>query len=128
MSKTLQKILYVEDEKDIQLVARIALETVGKFTVTVCNNGVEAIEAFARVNPDLVLLDVMMPDMDGPTTLQRLRQTPGGETVAAVFMTAKVQPHEIAELKQLGALDVIAKPFDPMTLPETIQTIWAENA
>jgi two-component system OmpR family response regulator len=125
MSPTsLQKILYVEDEKDIQTVARMALEMVGKFTVMTCSSGSEAVNAFAQFRPDLVLLDVMMPGMDGPTTLARIRALTGGETIPVVFMTAKVQPHEIADLKKLGALDVIAKPFDPMTLSTSIRAIW----
>ena len=120
----LQKILYVEDEKDIQTVARMALEMVGKFTVKTCSSGGEALGEFAAFRPDLVLLDVMMPEMDGPTTLARIRELAGGERIPVVFMTAKVQPHEIANLKKLGALDVIAKPFDPMTLSNSIRTIW----
>jgi two-component system, OmpR family, response regulator len=125
MSPTsLQKILYVEDEKDIQTVARMALEMVGKFTVMTFSSGSEAVSAFAQFRPDLVLLDVMMPGMDGATTLARIRALTGGETIPVVFMTAKVQPHEIADLKKLGALDVIAKPFDPMTLSTSIRAIW----
>ena len=120
----LQKILYVEDEKDIQTVARMALEMVGKFTVKTCSSGGEALGEFTAFRPDLVLLDVMMPEMDGPTTLARIRELAGGERIPVVFMTAKVQPHEIANLKKLGALDVIAKPFDPMTLSNSIRTIW----
>ena len=124
---SLQKILYVEDEKDIQTVARMALEMVGKFTVRACSSGSEAVGAFADFGPDLLLLDVMMPEMDGPTTLGRLRALAGGEGIPVVFMTAKVQPHEIADLKKLGALDVIPKPFDPMTLSDSIRAIWATS-
>ncbi len=124
---SLQKILYVEDEKDIQTVARMALEMVGKFTVKACSSGSEAVSAFADFGPDLLLLDVMMPEMDGPTTLGRLRALAGGEGIPVVFMTAKVQPHEIADLKKLGALDVIPKPFDPMTLSDSIRAIWATS-
>lgn len=127
MSKVLEHILYIEDEKDIRQVARLALEMVGKFSVTACSNGKEALAAFGKKHFDLVLLDVMLPEMDGPEILRSLRSVPGGESLPAVFMTAKVQPHEIAELKDLGALDVIPKPFDPMKLPETIRSIWTEN-
>ena len=69
----------------------------------------------------------MLPEMDGPEILHSLRSGPGGEDLPAIFMTAKVQPHEIAALKDLGALDVIPKPFDPMKLPETIRSIWTES-
>ena len=102
----------------------MALEMVGKFTVKTCSSGGEALGEFVAFRPDLVLLDVMMPEMVGPTTLARIRELAGGERIPVVFMTAKVQPHEIANLKKLGALDVIAKPFDPMTLSNSIRTIW----
>lgn len=127
MSKVLKKILYIEDEKDIRTIARLALELVGKFRVTACSNGEEALAAFGDDSFDLILLDVMLPEMDGPEILRSLRKVPGGDKVPAVFMTAKVQPHEIAELKNQGALDVIPKPFDPMALPEVIRNIWAAN-
>jgi len=120
----LTRILYVEDEPDIQAVAQIALEAVGGFTLKVCNNGLEALEQAAPFKPDLLLLDVMMPDMDGPTTLIELRKQPAFLETPAIFMTAKVQPHEVEELRAHGAIDVIAKPFDPMTLSTQIREIW----
>jgi two-component system OmpR family response regulator len=123
-SDTLQRILYVEDEPDIQAVARIALETVGGFTVHICSSGEEAMQKAVEFAPDLLLLDVMMPGMDGPTTLRELRTFPDLANIPAVFMTAKVQPQEIEQFKSFGALDVIAKPFDPMTLPSQITAVW----
>jgi len=123
-TETLQRILYVEDEPDIQAVARIALETVGGFTVKICSSGEEALQAATGFAPDLILLDVMMPGMDGPTTLHALRKLPELETTPAVFMTAKVQPQEVEHFKSSGALDVIAKPFDPMELSAQIKSIW----
>ena len=124
MPARLKKILYIEDEKDIQAIATMALEMVGKFTVRTCSSGADALAAIAGFKPDLILLDVMMPGMDGPTTLARLREQPAGTGVPAIFMTAKVQPHEIEHLKTLGALEVITKPFDPMTLSDSIRRIW----
>ena len=121
---SLQRILYVEDEPDIQAVAKLALEMVGGFEVKICSSGEEALveaEAFA---PQLLLLDVMMPGMDGPSTLAALRNIPTLAEVPAVFMTAKVQPSEVAHYKSLGALDVIAKPFDPMGLADEVKRIW----
>ncbi len=118
------RILMVEDEADIQVVARLALEAVGGFTVDICSSGQEAIDRAAAFGPDLILLDVMMPGMDGPTTLRVLRDTPATAGVPVVFMTAKIQPHEVANFRALGALGIIAKPFDPMTLPTTIRRIW----
>jgi len=123
----LRKILYVEDEPDIQMIARVALENVGGFELLVCSSGAEAVEKAASFNPDLFLLDVMMPGMDGPTTLQELRKIPSLEKTPVMFMTAKVQPQEIAFFKSLGVIDVIAKPFDPMTLGEQIKTVWQQH-
>ncbi len=124
MNESLTRILYVEDEPDIQAVARLALEAVGGFTVEVCSSGAEALEKAPGFAPDLLLLDVMMPEMDGPCTLSALRTISGLEKTPAVFVTAKVQAEEVANLKALGALDVIAKPFDPMSLAAQITEIW----
>ena len=116
----------VEDDLDIQAVARLVLETLGGFTVEVCSRGHEALETAPVFRPDMILLDVMMPGMDGPTTLMHLRALPDMEEVPVVFMTAKVMPDEIDHYKTLGALDVIRKPFDPMTLSATLNTIWGK--
>jgi two-component system OmpR family response regulator len=121
---TLKRLLFVEDEPDIQIVARLALEAIGGFKVEICNSGREALEKAPTFGPDLILLDVMMPGMDGPTTLGALREQPQTATTPVIFMTAKVQPYEVAEYKRLGALDVIAKPFDPMQLSANITAIW----
>lgn len=121
----LQRILYVEDEPDIRAVARIALETVGGFKLLVCGSGQEALTAAPAFAPDLILLDVMMPGMDGPSTFAALRALPEFEDTPIVFMTAKVQAHEVVRYRQMGALDVIPKPFDPMTLAATVRGIWA---
>lgn len=118
------RILYVEDEPDIQQVAKIALETVGGFTLKVCSTGEEAVKSAVEFAPQLFLLDVMMPGMDGPTTLAELRKIPALIHVSAIFMTAKVQPQEVDHYKSLGAIDVIAKPFDPMSLANMIRVIW----
>lgn len=125
---TLQRILYVEDEPDIRAVTRLALEAVGGFTVEVCSSGQEAQTKGADFAPDLILLDVMMPGMDGPTTLKALRGIAALSATPVIFMTAKVQANELAEYKAMGALDVIPKPFDPMTLAEQIKTIWSRRA
>ena len=121
---TLQRILYVEDEPDIQAVAKLALEMVGGFTVKVCSSGEEAMRVAEAFAPDMILLDVMMPGMDGPSTLKALRALPALAEVPVAFMTAKVQPAEIAQFRALGARDVIPKPFDPMTLADQVRAIW----
>jgi CheY-like chemotaxis protein len=120
----LNRIMYVEDEPDIQAVAKLALEAVGGFDVLVCSSGEEALASVTSFAPDLILLDVMMPGMDGPSTLGALRELPAIRATPVIFMTAKVQPAEIAQYRALGALDVIAKPFDPMTLSQSISDIW----
>ncbi|GAA3530415.1 response regulator [Zobellella aerophila] len=125
--KVLQRVLYVEDEPDIQAIAQLALEMVGGFAVKICSSGAEAMEQAAGFAPDMILLDVMMPEMDGPTTFRALREQPELAEIPVAFMTAKVQPSEIAELKALGALDVIAKPFDPMTLADEVRAIWKHH-
>jgi CheY-like chemotaxis protein len=121
---SLQRILYVEDEPDIRAVARLALEMVGGFTVKICNSGSEALAEAEGFAPEMILLDVMMPGMDGPSTLQALREKPSLAAVPVAFMTAKVQPAEVAQYKALGALDVIPKPFDPMALAGQVRAIW----
>jgi two-component system, OmpR family, response regulator len=126
-TKPLQSILLVDDEADIRAVARIALEAVGGFTVHECASGFAAPAAIAEHAPQLVLMDVMMPGQDGVETLKVLRATPGLAPVPVVFMTAKVQPQEVAMLRSLGAIDVIAKPFDPMTLAQAVRQIWERS-
>lgn len=123
----LTRILYVEDDSDIRTVASFALKAVGGFTVEACASGEEALARAEGFAPQLILLDVMMPGMDGPTTLERLRSLPSMAEVPAVFMTAKVQPQEITRYRELGSLDVISKPFDPMTLSASVRQIWAKR-
>ena len=124
---SLKRILYAEDEPLIQAVAKLALEKVGGFEVLICNSGAEALEKVAAFAPDLILLDVVMPGLDGPATLQRLRLDPATSAIPVVFLTANAQPGEVAQYKSLGAMDVVAKPFNPMTLAAQIRAIW-DNA
>ncbi|MBK1649708.1 response regulator [Rhabdochromatium marinum] len=124
----LNRVLYVEDEPDIQAVAKIALEAVGGFTVKICSSGEEALAVAEDFAPDMILLDVMMPGMDGPSTLAALRQHPALARTPVAFMTAKVQPQEIAQLKSLGALDVIPKPFEPMQLANQVRALWGKSS
>ncbi|MCE0722439.1 MULTISPECIES: response regulator [Legionella] len=123
-SKELKKILYAEDEADIRAIAQIALEDIGGFTVKYCSNGKKILEAAKEYIPDLLLLDVMMPEMDGPTTLRELRKNPDFIKIPVIFMTAKIQIKEIEEYKAIGAIDVIKKPFDPLTLATSIKNAW----
>lgn len=114
------KVLYVEDEPDIRAVAELALEDEG-FDLTSCASGQEALERAPGTPWDAILLDVMMPGMDGPTTLRGLRALPGLADTPVLFMTAKVQASELAQYLAMGACGVISKPFDALTLGDEIR-------
>ncbi|HBX38620.1 MAG TPA: hypothetical protein DEG76_15620 [Pseudohongiella sp.] len=118
------RVMYVEDEPDIRAVAKLALEVVGGMTVSLCERGNLAVSQAERFLPQMILLDVMMPGMDGPSTLKALREHPQLHKVPVAFMTAKVQAHEIERFKSLGAVGVIPKPFDPMTLAQQVKDLW----
>lgn len=126
MKAPLERILYVEDDSDIQEIARLALVDLGGLDVTVCSSGREALQVFPGLRPQMVLLDVMMPGMDGPTTMTSLRRLPGGDSTPVAFMTAKVQSHEVSRYRDMGAIGVISKPFDPMTLADQVRALWAD--
>lgn len=120
----LQRILYVEDEEDIRAIAQVALDDIGGFEVKYCGSWKEVEKTIETFHPQLFLLDVMMPGMDGPSMLKELRKREECKDIPAIFMTAKIQEDEIAEYKELGAIDVISKPFDPMTLADTLKKLW----
>ncbi len=122
------RVLLVDDEPDILLVARASLERIGGFAVEACASGEAALAKAAAAPPDLVLLDVMMPGMDGPSTLKGLRENPATAGLPVVFMTAKVQPKEVERYLELGALGVIAKPFDPLNLPRELRAFIEKKA
>lgn len=122
----LNRILLVDDEEDIRTVAKLSLEALGGFTVIECPSGQAAAEMASQEKPDLILLDVMMPGMDGPATLRHLRDHSSTKAIPVIFMTAKVQPQEVTAYKNLGAIAVVAKPFDPMTLAREIKEIWED--
>lgn len=120
----LQRILLVEDEVDIQMVAAMALEDLGGFQVEIAGSGGEALAKAQAFRPDLVLLDFMLPDLNGHQILEALRRLPGFEETPVAFMTARAQTMQVAEYRASGALDVITKPFVAMKLAETLQGIW----
>ncbi len=117
------KVLLVDDEEDIRKIGRLSLEAVGRFETLVASSAREGIELAAAELPDLILMDMMMPNMDGLAALAELRQRPELCHIPVVFMTAKVQPSEVAHYLQMGAAGVIQKPFDPMTLPDELRRI-----
>ncbi len=115
-------VLLVEDEPDVQLIARLSLKKAG-FVVTSVNNGLEALDYVAGHRPDVILLDWMMPHMDGFETCRRLKADPATSDIPVVFLTAKVQESEVARALALGAAGCIGKPFDALTLGEQVRAI-----
>ncbi len=123
MERPLRSILLVDDEEDIRAIGEVALADVGQWRVLLAGTGADALALARRERPDLILLDVMLPEMDGPSVLRALRASAETASIPVVFMTAKAQTQEIASYLASGAIGVIAKPFDPMLLPEEIRRI-----
>lgn len=124
MTHDLRHILCVDDDSDILEIVQMALEDIGGFRVTGLSSAETAIGEAARLKPDLVLVDVMMPGMGGPGLLKAFRARPDLKSLPIIFMTARIQASEVNDYRALGADGVIPKPFDPMKLPEQIHAIW----
>jgi two-component system OmpR family response regulator len=122
--RPLNKICYVEDDEDIQRIVRMSLERIGKMNVEVVTDPLKAIAAITAFKPDLVMLDWMMPGMDGPTLFKKMKEDPQTSALPVVFITAKAQSRDMAELSALGAAATISKPFSPKDLPEQLRQIW----
>ena len=120
---TPMKVLIVDDDEDIRLVSEIAVRRIGKWDAVVAATGEEALERARTEQPDVILLDVMMPSLNGPATLALLREEPATASIPVIFLTAKVQKHEVERYMALGATGVIRKPFDVMTLADEIRRI-----
>jgi two-component system, OmpR family, response regulator len=127
MTKALKKILYAEDDESLHKIAKVIIERIGGYELHICSDGQEAVEAVRDFRPDLIILDVMMPRMDGITAYGEMQAIPEARNVPVVFMTARIQPNEVAAYRQLGVTKVIAKPFDPIALPEILEEIWLEH-
>jgi len=123
----LNKILLVDDEPDIGTLCTLVLETVGGYQVKTCISGREALDCIGSFAPDLIMLDVMMPEMDGPSTLSKLRDLPAGAGVPVIFFTAKTQESDLRQLRQTSALGILSKPFDPMKLADDVKSIWEQH-
>jgi CheY-like chemotaxis protein len=115
-----KRVLIIDDEADIREVVAMALESSGDFEVVAADGGLAGLRAAFEWHPDLILLDVMMPELDGPSTFRLLRESEASRAVPVIFLTAKVQAGDRHKLAALGALGIIAKPFDPMHLAEEI--------
>ena len=123
-----KSILLVDDEPDIRQVAELALSTVGDYDVYTAVDGNDGIKQARALQPDVILLDVMMPGLDGPGTYAALKEDPSTVDIPIIFMTAKSQTDEIEALMSLGAVGVISKPFDPMTLARQVEELLIDNA
>jgi two-component system OmpR family response regulator len=123
--RPLNKICYVEDDQDIQRIVRLSLEKVGKMTVELVSDPTLAIDAIVAFKPDMVMLDWMMPKMDGPTLFRQMKLRPETSGLPVVFITAKAAQRDLDELKALGAAGTISKPFSPKDLPDQLRAIWA---
>lgn len=125
--KDLKRILYAEDETDVQKVVRLIIRSMSDYDLKICDNGKLLLECVEDYNPDLILLDVMMPEMDGPTTYQNLQLNEKTKNIPVIFITAKAQIHEIETLKNAGVMGIITKPFVPMMLCSDIQKLWEKG-
>lgn len=123
-AQPLQRVCYVEDDEDIRKIVRMSLERIGKLTVEVVGDPLLAIEAIKAFKPELVMLDWMMPGMDGPTLYRKMREEPEVRDLPVVFITAKASERELNELRALGAAGTISKPFSPKDLPGQLREIW----
>lgn len=119
----MKTVLLVDDEDDIREVAQMSLEVTAGWSVEDANCGSQGIEKALAFKPDVILLDVMMPDMDGPTTFKKMRELPELEDVPVILMTAKVQASDLEEFEAIGVSGVIPKPFDPMSLADKVKEI-----
>jgi CheY-like chemotaxis protein len=124
--RPLQRICYVEDDEDIQRIVRMSLERIGKMTVELVSDPLVAVAAITAFKPDLVMLDWMMPGMDGPTLFRKMKHLPEVSALPVVFITAKAAQRDMDELIALGAAGAISKPFSPKDLPEQLRAIWAK--
>ncbi len=117
------KVLIIDDEEDIRQVAAISLNVLGGLDVVEANSGSDGISKAAAEQPDVILLDMMMPGMDGPTTLAALRQNNQTYAIPVIFLTARSMGSDLERMKQLGAKGVLTKPFDPTSLAAQVRSI-----
>lgn len=127
MSEERIQVLLVDDEPDIRKLIQMSLERVGNFHVEMFGKGSEALTKLQEWKPDLILIDVMMPEIDGPTLLKKFHEIPDVEKIPFVFLTAKAHKEDLIELEALGPMAVITKPFDPIELPQTLTTMWKQQ-
>jgi two-component system alkaline phosphatase synthesis response regulator PhoP len=120
---TVKRILLIDDEDDIREVAQLCLETVGGWQVITADCGTEGLIKAENEQPDAILLDVMMPELDGPATFQALQKNPATKDIPVILLTAKVQASEQRRFSELGVKAVFAKPFDPLSLATDLSMV-----
>ena len=123
-AQPLNRICYVEDDEDIQRIVKMSLERIGKMTVDVVSDPLQAIDRMAAFKPELVMLDWMMPGLDGPALFRKMKESSETKDLPVVFITAKASTRELDELRNMGAVGTISKPFSPKDLPEQLRAIW----
>jgi CheY-like chemotaxis protein len=123
----MRRILIIDDEDDIREVAALSLESVAGWTVKTASCGSEGIKAALADSPDAILMDVMMPSMDGPTTFKEMQKSPTLAQIPVILLTAKVQGVDQRRFAGLGVAAVLFKPFDPMTLAEQMSVALGWN-
>ncbi len=126
LKNKLKKVLYIEDDEDIAQIAMMTFEDLCGFDAKHCICGADGLKMLPKLKPDLIILDMMMPDMNGLETLKNIRKIKEFKDIPVIFMTAKMQSHEQKSYLDAGAVGVITKPFDPMSLCENINKIWKE--
>jgi len=121
------KVLIIDDEDDIREVAALSLESVAGWDVVTANSGSQGVARAMEHQPDAILLDVMMPGMDGPSTFRELRKHPITAKIPVLLLTAKVQSSDQRRFADLGVQAVLFKPFDPLTLSDQIAVVLGWN-
>ncbi len=119
----IKTVMLIDDDADIRFIAELSLQRVGGWEVEVCNGGEAGLEALKVSRPDVILLDMMMPGLNGAAVIARIQAMPAHAATPVIFMTAKTQAHEITEYLSLGAVGIVSKPFDPIALPDLIREI-----
>ena len=127
MSKELRRIMLVEDDPDIAVLTEMALRDLGGFDLVHCPSGADALARVDEIQPDLAILDFSMPGMNGDELFSALRARKTTANLPVIFMTASVMPAHVAKLKAMGALEVFAKPFDPIELSDRVQAVWSSH-
>ena len=125
--RELKKILYAEDEPDVQTIVQISVWSTCNYEMKVCDNGQLLLDCVEDYKPDLILLDVMMPFMDGPTTFKNLQLNEATKNIPVIFITTLVQINALKQFKEHGIIGVITKPFDPVTLCSDIRELWEKS-